>query len=244
MSKGRLKQYRKNVELLTKRMQFFCLDPQYNNFVEICNCNKLKSEQNHVFDIWKTTALACNGMRWISEFGERKDLNKNIIRDALILFIKNDENVLKLFNENPTDTRLDRIYYMFFASGRYKYLKACYEAIVNEKAKKKFIDIAVQMYDTIQEEYSEKINIIRKRGVDDIKSIIDCIDAFDKLNSEISTREKTLKKVNFDPTKHEVRDLGDLVGDEIQFVDQHVDSCDSVDSDIEECIDLVTELNK
>ena len=48
---GAIAQHKQQTETLALRMQFFHLDPNWTDFLEICDCVKLRSEP--VVDLWR-----------------------------------------------------------------------------------------------------------------------------------------------------------------------------------------------
>jgi hypothetical protein len=192
----RQNKYKAQHDLLVKQMQFFCLEPSFEAFTAICASKKLQAEQAHVFDIWKSAALMCNGPRWLSD----GSITKEDMKSALVEYVKNDKNVMDAFNAHPTDSRLDRIWFLFFATGRYKYLEAGYLAMITPGISSALADIAMQMYKTIKSNYDEQIEKLRTSvgsgGLEgtSFKSTTDAIASIQKLDEEIAKREEILNR--------------------------------------------------
>lgn len=149
---SKIAQFKKELETLTVRMQFFHLDPQYNHYQEIISHQKLCREQEHVIEGWK---LAC-----FVEYGEiwKMESFLNLNREqALSKYVKMVEELVKRHDARPSTMTLDRIWYLFFASGDYKYLKIGFETAGNVAASAGLRSDALKMFEQIREQYAEKI---------------------------------------------------------------------------------------
>jgi hypothetical protein len=162
---SRIAQYKKELEILILRMQFFHLDPQYSHFTEIIEHKKLCSEQEHVIDWWK---LAC-----FIEYGDKWQLTtlNNLTREqALRKYVKDVDDLIKKHDSRPTTVTLDRIWYLFFASGDYKYLRIGFETAGNSAASSGLRDDALKMFESIREQYAEKIREAKNHDKDYFKN--------------------------------------------------------------------------
>ena len=156
-----IEKYRQHLETLTVRMQLFHLDPQWNNFVEITEYKKLQSQQAQVFEIWKLGCLVTYGKYWVSQSeaaAKYPRLSTDAQLENLTSFVKSEQHLLKEVDSHPTSTRLDRVWYLFFATGDYKYLKVGFETAGNQNAKIQLRDDALNMFETIREKYQSKID--------------------------------------------------------------------------------------
>lgn len=176
---SKIEQYKKELETLTLRMQFFHLDPQYNHFKEIINHKKLCSEQAHVIDWWKTACLIEYGDEWAKTYDMKdfwinglgvdnsgfSDLSGFSVEKTGILqkYTKDTTDLIKKHDKRPTPTSLDQIWYLFFASGDYKYLKIGFETAGNMAASMGLRDDALRMFEGIREQYMEKIREAKER---------------------------------------------------------------------------------
>ena len=156
-----IEKYRQQLETLTVRMQLFHLDPQWNNFVEITEYKKLESQQAQVFEIWKLGCLVTYGKYWVSQSDNASKypgLSSDAQLENLEKFVKLEQQLLKELDTHPSSTRLDRVWYLFFATGNYKYLKAGFETAGNQNAKFQLRDDALNMFETIRDKYQSKID--------------------------------------------------------------------------------------
>ncbi len=142
---------KKAVEVLTLKMQFFHLDPKKQDYQDIINNGKICSEQSNVIDIWKNACLV--------EYGDIWGLYESEITksEALLQLTKNIQDLTKKFENKPNATLLDRIWYMFFATGDYNFLHIGFEAIGHPNATVAFRKDALTMYETIRDGYMTKI---------------------------------------------------------------------------------------
>lgn len=149
---SKIAQFQKELETQILRMQFFHLDPQYDHYKEITEHQKLCREQEHVLEWWKLACFVEYGEVWkLDSFG---GLNKE---QALRKYVKDVEELIKKHDARPSIMTLDRIWYLFFASGDYKYLKIGFETAGNVAASVGLRDDALKMFEQIREQYAEKI---------------------------------------------------------------------------------------
>jgi len=151
---SKLAQMKKHVETLTLRMQFFHLDPKWDNFVEIIDNKKVCSEQYHVIELWKTACL----MEYSEYWPDIADKFPNFNKEENLLKYSNDvKKLLTRFEKRPTSNILDQIWYMYFATGDYNFLKKGFECAGYMAASPNLRDDAINMYETIKGQYLEKI---------------------------------------------------------------------------------------
>lgn len=229
-----LHQYKQELETLTLQLQFFCLDPQWSIFKKICEYPKLRNEQSTLYPIWKVAALAVNGVRWRSERGVNisgeelptcpDELKPYAIKAAVVKFIQLQKEILNRWKRTSKAADLDRIWGMFFATGRYKYLELGFTAAVKIKNNNKLSEDAMSMYETIRNSYNEKVKALINEHPywsehSKIASVSDCLESLHELDIEIDRRNKRLHTAGFDPTHHNVTDLSNLIEDDFQFTD-------------------------
>ena len=155
---GAIARMKKEVETQTLRMQFFHLDPKWKNFIEICECTKLKSEQAHVFDLWRLGCLTTYEDEWIEQYGDTHELLTPEAQERhMEEFTELEEKLTRKVSEYPNTTALDQVWYLYFATGEYKYLKAAFELAGHNRAKPGLREDAIIMYTTIKEQYMDKI---------------------------------------------------------------------------------------
>ena len=257
---SRIQQYKDELETKTLQMQFFCLDPQWVIYKDICNYPKLQIEQSAIHTVWKIAALAVNGVRWRSERGVDIDgneldscppeLTRTSIKNAVVGFIKLHSQILMRWKRNPKTVDLDRIWAMFFATGRYRYLELGFTAAVsNDAGQAKLADDAMTTYEAIRNAYADKIYKLEhehpywnKHRL--IESVYDCLSALETLDTEIQLRSDRLNSAGFDPKKHTVDDLEDLIEDTFTYQGQQNNSddvADDVADELQETLDKLSE---
>jgi hypothetical protein len=157
-SKGAIAQMKQQVETLTLRMQFFHLDPKWKNFLEICDCTKLQSEQGHVYDIWRLGCLTTYADEWVEQYGDTHELLTPEAQERhMEEFMELEDKLQRKVSEYPNSTALDQVWYLYFATGEYIYLKTAFELAGHHRAKPGLREDAVVMYTTIKEQYADKI---------------------------------------------------------------------------------------
>jgi len=196
--RGAIARMKQEVDTLTLRMQFFHLDPKWKNFLEICNNNKLKLDQSHVFEHWRLGCLTTFHDYWVEQWGDTHPLLKEEVEEEQILqFAALEEELNKRLAAAPKTTTLDQIWYMYFATGEYKYMKAAFEIAGHPRAKPGTRDDAIIMYTTIQEKYAEKI----AEALDHDPNYFanhDCIDVrnakynWERLDAEINANQQDI----------------------------------------------------
>jgi hypothetical protein len=133
---------KKKTEKLTLNMQFFCLDPRLENYREISSSTKLKNEQGDLYDIWNLAVLAKYGRDWNLDIENNK-------------FKKESDKISSLLLLRPSSKLLDKMWYIFFATGEITVLQAAFEVAGNQKSSKELKDYALNMFETIREKYRE-----------------------------------------------------------------------------------------
>lgn len=115
------------VESLTKSMQMFCLDPKYEKFQEICQCDSILRREGDDFKAWK---MAC--LFKYSEWWEREQDNESdkILTNEYNVF---EEILCKKAIESPTQTIATQVFHLFCATGELKYIDLYYQCMGHER---------------------------------------------------------------------------------------------------------------
>lgn len=111
-----MEMYRGHLETLTSKMQVFCLDPSYKDFVEICDYPKLRNEQGPSFDIWRDCCIMKYGKYWPITDGFDE-----------VAFAKNISRLKTRLSVSPRRSSLDQMWFCFFATGELEYLECAYQ---------------------------------------------------------------------------------------------------------------------
>jgi hypothetical protein len=155
---SRINELRKQLETDVLRMQFFCLDPKWENFNEICNNRKLASEQGENLDTWRDAAITTYGKAWNEIYGvERTGLSPTVLDQARERYHKNIRTISSRLLLRPNRANLDKMWYFFFATGNIHFLQACFETAGNSRAAHDLALTAADMFDTFRTEYKNKI---------------------------------------------------------------------------------------
>jgi hypothetical protein len=150
---SKIAEIKKQHETLILQMQFFCLDPKYEIYQKICN-SKLSTEPYFLF--WKTAVLATYGPRWL------EDKTIDILDDNITEVYKTmRETLIKQISKRPTSTKIDNLWYLYFASGESNLLLHAFKAGGNT-------DINIELRNTIIDMYVEFI-IEYRRKIAEIK---------------------------------------------------------------------------
>ena len=142
--------YKKHAETLLLRMQFFCIDPKYSNYCEIIEHKKIQNEQSAYIDIWK---LAC-----ITQYGILWNLPENEVAETRKKFEQEMRTLYARLLMRPTSTNLDRMWFVFFATGDINALKAAFEVSGNQSAKPDLQIAASDQFSNFRDEYRDQIN--------------------------------------------------------------------------------------
>jgi len=151
---SKVAQLKKQVEILTLRMKFFHFDPNWENFIEIIDNKKVCSEQGHVIELWKTACLMEYSEYWPNVAEKFPNFNKE---ENLLKYSNDVQKLMARFEKRPTSYILDQIWYMYFATGDYNFLKKGFECAGYMAATPKLRNNAINMYETIKGEYLEKM---------------------------------------------------------------------------------------
>lgn len=156
MSKS-INELRKQLETDVLRMQFFCLDPKWENFRDICANRKLVMEQGDNFDVWKVAAISTFGKQWNSIYGEETTgLNPVALDSARSKYHNYIKTISSRLLVRPTRGNLDKMWYFFFATGDINFLRTCFETAGNTRCNGDLRDVAIEMFETFRKEYIKK----------------------------------------------------------------------------------------
>ena len=159
--KSKLQAMKKKTETLTLQMQFFCLDPKFEIFEEICKSNL--SRKGRDFDLWKMAALVTYGAQWIKDeylneennyYGAEKLFEYEVEFGAI------KKKLLDQIAKNPTTSKIDQVWYMYFASGDANLILHVFKAAGNETTKIHLKEIIIDNYVQFTMEYERKIKEI------------------------------------------------------------------------------------
>jgi len=193
-----ISQYKKHAETLLLRMQFFCLDPKYSNYTEICEYPKIQHEQSEYLDIWKLACLTQYGLLWDIPEDEWEEHKKEFADETHKLYSR--------LLIRPTSVNLDRMWYIFFATGDINALRAAFEVSGNSDAKKDLQIAASDQFANFRDEYQRKIddalkkdpNYFRNHEVfhdvpEEENSMISAQTVFDRFQQEINSATQRLE---------------------------------------------------
>ena len=157
---SKLKQIQQKHETLTLQMQFFCLDPQYQIFQEICESKRLIKAGKHA-DIWKLAVLDTYADKWLEEgYMDRDNANLDEMDELTKKFETEKNKLLKRVQEKPTNSNIDQLWYLFFATGKAGLLVHIYKAMGNSSANERLQNNMADMYIQFTMEYRKKIQEI------------------------------------------------------------------------------------
>lgn len=152
---SRIKEIKQQHETLTLQMQFFCLDPQYSIYKSICD-SRLSKEP--YFEFWNIAVLATYGPQWKEE-DTIQELDENIEQ----IYKSMKESLLKRVNKRPSSSKIDNLWYLYFASGESNLLLHAFKAGGNT-------DVSIDLRNTIVDMYVEFI-IAYKRKIAEIEEL-------------------------------------------------------------------------
>jgi hypothetical protein len=152
---SRLDAMRKKNEELLLRMQFFCIDPKLSNYNEICSNSRIATEQGDYLLTWKMAALHQYGKQW--------DVPQEEWEENRAKFSAEMKKLYARLLIKPTSSMLDRMWFVFFATGDINALKAVFEVSGNETASRDLQIAASDQFSNFRDEYQRKINEALKR---------------------------------------------------------------------------------
>jgi hypothetical protein len=188
--------YKKKHENLVLRMQFFWLDPRWNNYQELNTSTKLKNEQGSLYELWDLAVIYRYGKAWM-EHG--RSLTPSYVDEQSRKYVLEATRVLSRLLINPNAGLLDKVWYLFFATGEIKFLKAAFEVAGNKKASVDLRDIAIKQYQAFSDAFTEKIKDVLKKDPNFFKDheISDIsVDVLDTFKSHIDENTKKLEQMD------------------------------------------------
>lgn len=185
-------------ETLVLRMQFFCLDPKKRNFYEICDDAGLQREMADYMPIWK---MAC-----IHQYGKFWDIQEEEYEENRKAFVQETKRLYSRLLISPSSIGLDRMWYLFFATGDINALEAAYSVAGNTSAKQNLREYAADRFTTFKEEYERKIaealerdpNYFKRHETcagepDDENPMLQTEDVFDRFQVKIDQANRALE---------------------------------------------------
>lgn len=145
---SRIKKQNAKYQTLLLQMKFFCLDPQYAIFEEIIGCAKIKREP--CFDVWKSAVLNLYGPKWVeNDHIQNYDSGGDM-----------KEKIIKKIAEKPTRLSIDRLWFLYFATGDSVLLLHALKVGGNKSASPATINVILDMHIYFMTKYAEKIEEI------------------------------------------------------------------------------------
>lgn len=200
---SRIKSLKAKKETLILQMQFFCLDPQFKIFEDICNSN-LRHE-GKFFDMWKMAALATYGQIWLEQefldnFENKYGLHKSNLYEFRDNYIKLKKELFERVGVKPTASNIDVLWYLYFASGDANIILHAFKAGGNTDIKNALRETIIDMYIRFSDEYRKKIDYIKSLpnyisgheiGSEMLQKIIKNFDTIEKIIMIESQKEDT-----------------------------------------------------
>ncbi len=141
-----INKFKAELERLLLSMQFFCLDPKLSIYNEIIACKKLENQNADYFKVWKNSAISRYGSLW--------QLAPSTVNDATEA---NNTTIDKLMNtKKPTTETSDKLWYIFFASGKLEDLENVYSIMGARLLDAEKASIMSDRYQTFKGAYSRK----------------------------------------------------------------------------------------
>jgi len=159
---SKLAELKQKMETLTLQMQFFCLDPQYQIFQEICKTRLIKAGK--YADIWKLAVLDTYGDKWLEEgYIDRDETDLDEMDKLTETFESAKDKLLTQVQKKPTRSNIDQLWYLFFATGKSSLLVHIYKAMGDDRVNKRFAEDMADMYINFTIEYRKKIQEIENK---------------------------------------------------------------------------------
>lgn len=219
---SRRKQIKEQTELLTLRMQTFCLDPKWQNFIEIIYNKNIQNEQSDVFEYWKKACLAKYGYFW-TEWYEHELLEPDVLDEIISETVDMSRRLQTRLQVQPRPVLLDRMWYLFFATGDLGCLREAYSVGGSQSSKSLAIN-AVEMFQKFRNFYESKIadalrndvNYFEHHEIAEIASELELPNPMAGLKDVFSKLDKSIEDAM--NRLHEARDVGDDISPEMQKV--------------------------
>jgi len=120
MSRGKIAQFKKNVDRITDLMITFSLNPNHTDYDEIINCESLKRNCGEFFSVFTDTCLLCYGSSW--------DISMDLPGTVEItVFSEYISDLTAQAIKAPTFTIATKIMYIFYASGQLSMIELFYQ---------------------------------------------------------------------------------------------------------------------
>lgn len=116
---GRLGEYRRKIERLTRAMQTFCLDPQKATFDEIVSTSAIARNEGDDFRVWRIACEFKYGEKWGSEPSED--------------FVALDKSLCDRVVAQPSKSTATQLLHVYFATGELKYIDLYYQTMGHEQ---------------------------------------------------------------------------------------------------------------
>src|SRR3989344_1128619 len=191
---SKIKKLQEEYEYIIKKFQTFCLNPNNEDFKLIIECKKLQINEGDDYNIWLYAVINKHPefMKYINE----SCVNISNFSSFNIL----SDEILSTVMKNPTKSRLDKVWHMFFATGEYKYQEICYQMMGHKDAKESLKKYSCDIYVNIKKLYKNEINELKKNSNwkhNDL-SIIDFTYIEFIANEYISNPDKYKLEINFE----------------------------------------------
>ena len=144
-------------------MEFFNINANLDNFLEISKNTKIKNTLGELYDTWELAVI--NFYDFASDIRTHKK-----IEDFKVLYSKLQTN-LKV---NPNKKSLEKMWHIYYATGKYIDLKLCFEVAGHPKTNSKLKELAIDLF----QQYEQKYLVIQSKYGN--------LESFDKLSLEIS----------------------------------------------------------
>lgn len=143
-------------------MRSFCLNPTWSLFKKICE-DKKNLKKPH-FPIWRAACVVKYLEKWSKKPGfpeSNKFSNKS---DEYLTFYKEEgENILREIERKPTDALINKLWYMFYATGEVGFIQKAFE-VCGYEASETIRKIAMSTFDESKRFYFMEIAKLNKSG--------------------------------------------------------------------------------
>jgi len=215
----------KKINDLTLKMQFFCLDPNQQIYQEIVSSTKLKNVQSDVFEIWNLAVC--------TKYGEELGLGAEEIKKYTEKFNRESKQISTLLLLRPTSRILDKMWYIFFATGELASLQAAFETAGNAKASKELKETSVKTFETVRDEYQQKIHLAKSNKTPLTDYFHNVCETFDKFEEILKKKTKEIEKLDSNPLESNISEILSKVSEQ-RIASGEVEESDSSNSESEE----------
>lgn len=151
MSRGRIAQFKKNVEMITDSMVTFSLNPNVIDYNKIISCESLKREAGEYFQYFVDTCMLCYADDW--NIGRVDDNTQPIDKNSITSTIT---TLAKQAVTNPTFSIAVKILYIFYASGQLSFIELFYQLMGWETLPRGTKEQLAQLYRDIKLKYQRR----------------------------------------------------------------------------------------